>query len=85
MDHKRQFDRFYYAIKLNILVVEFFVIEKSGNSWKNTIEYFYNGLISSIISNSINSRLIQLVGIDNLELIKKKALVYQKEKSWINT
>lgn len=74
-----QFNRFLYIAKLDILVVKFSIIEKSGSDWKNIIRNFYNGLIGSIISSSIDIVLIQLIKVNNLESIKRKALLYQKK------
>lgn len=85
IDLKRRFDRFWYTIGLDALVVESFVIEKRDNSWKDTIEYFYDGLIGSMTFNSFDLGLVWLVGVDNLESIKRRALIYQKEELWINT
>lgn len=61
-------------------MVEFSMIEKSDSGWKDTIEYFYNGLIGSMTFSSIDSGLMRLIGIDNLVLIKQKALKYKKEE-----
>lgn len=81
MDLKEQFKKFQYIIKLYILVIEFFVIEKSDNGWENIIEYFYISLINSMTFSSINLGLIQLVGIEKLVLIKAKLLIYKKKES----
>lgn len=59
-------------------------MEKSNGGGEDIIKCFYSSLIDSMISSSIDTRLIQFVEVNNLELMKKKALIYQKEESWIN-